>query len=387
MVNSNTTSDTIAEFAIDKTMETDKLGAWPQIEVIKGGSGHVEMMKTSVGQTCVDLGVVEEGKAGHVVEEVSRKKHKDSRFCCPNVLAFNQEDGLDGYKSGFFSVLGLTASLVVYSLLQERIMTIPFGGNGARFRHSLFLVLCNRLVACVTALIVIRVTGSPIQPVAPMGAYGIVSVANVMSSTCQYEALKYVSFPVQVLAKCIKMIPVMLWQGIIKRKVYTRQDYLQAGAVSAGCGIFLFSGEVASSVGAGKSETWVLYVTGGTLLLIYLVVDGFTSTWQDHLFTGYQMDLANQVLYTTACSIVLSTLGLVGTGKLWPALRFMWFYPEAWYWVLGISFASAAVQFFVSHTIKVYGALVFATVMTTRQWLSILLSCAVFMHPLSLGQW
>jgi hypothetical protein len=32
------------------------------------------------------------------------------------------------------------------------------------------------------------------------------------------------------------------------------------------------------------------------------------------------------------------------------------------------------------------GALLFATVMTTRQFLSILLSCLLFLHPLSLGQ-
>lgn len=360
---------------------------WPQIGYALQRPGQFEMDEKELLHSQGDLIDVEEGQGKGVEEEPSRKKPKESWLCWLGGAALNQQDGLDGYKSGVFSVLGLTISLVVYSLLQERIMTIPFGGSGARFRHSLFLVLCNRLVACATAFITLRITGGPAQPVAPIGAYGIVSVANVMSSTCQYEALKYVSFPVQVLAKCVKMIPVMIWQSIIKRKLYSRREYLQAAAVSAGCGIFLFSGEVASSAGVGKSETRVLYVTGGLLLLVYLVVDGFTSTWQDHLFTGYQMDLSNQVLYTTACSIVLSTFGLVGTGKLWPALRFMWLYPTAWYWVLGISFASAAVQFFVSHTIKAYGALVFATVMTTRQWLSILLSCVVFMHPLTAGQW
>lgn len=40
-----------------------------------------------------------------------------------------------------------------------------------------------------------------------------------------------------------------------------------------------------------------------------------------------------------------------------------------------------------SHTIKTFGALLFATVMTTRQFISILLSCILFAHPLSGGQW
>lgn len=44
-------------------------------------------------------------------------------------------------------------------------------------------------------------------------------------------------------------------------------------------------------------------------------------------------------------------------------------------------------QLFIYHTIKAYGALLFATVMTTRQFLSILLSCILFVHPLSGLQW
>ena len=42
---------------------------------------------------------------------------------------------------------------------------------------------------------------------------------------------------------------------------------------------------------------------------------------------------------------------------------------------------------FISYTIKTFGSLVFATIMTTRQFLSILLSCLLFAHPLSAGQW
>ena len=43
-------------------------------------------------------------------------------------------------------------SLVVYGLLQERIMTQPYGSSsssqssGETFQHSVFLVLCNRTV-------------------------------------------------------------------------------------------------------------------------------------------------------------------------------------------------------------------------------------------------
>ena len=44
-------------------------------------------------------------------------------------------------------------------------------------------------------------------------------------------------------------------------------------------------------------------------------------------------------------------------------------------------------QLCILYTIKEFGALLFATIMTTRQFLSILLSCIVFMHMLSPMQW
>lgn len=42
--------------------------------------------------------------------------------------------------------------------------------------------------------------------------------SNVMSSWFQYEALKYVSFPTQVLAKASKVIPVMLMGKVVQGK-------------------------------------------------------------------------------------------------------------------------------------------------------------------------
>ena len=58
------------------------------------------------------------------------------------------------------------------------------------------------------------------RPVAPAYAYAAVSLSNVVATTCQYEALKYLTFPLQTLAKCAKMIPVMLWGALILRKTY-----------------------------------------------------------------------------------------------------------------------------------------------------------------------
>jgi len=41
----------------------------------------------------------------------------------------------------------------------------------------------------------------------------------------------------------------------------------------------------------------------------------------------------------------------------------------------------------IYYIIKEFGALVFATAMTTRQFVGILLSCLLYIHPLTWGQW
>lgn len=85
----------------------------------------------------------------------------------------------------------ISVSFLIYGLLQERLMTVAFGdGDGEPFTSSLFIVFCNRLVTCTTALVVLKFKRESIGPVAPLQSYAVVSLANLVSSTCQYDSLK-----------------------------------------------------------------------------------------------------------------------------------------------------------------------------------------------------
>ncbi len=70
----------------------------------------------------------------------------------------------------------------------------------------------------------------------------------MVATWCQYESLKYVTFPVQTLGKCAKMIPVMLWGIVIMRKRYGAKDFGLAFCVTLGCTLFLLTGSVKSKV-------------------------------------------------------------------------------------------------------------------------------------------
>ncbi|KAA0061955.1 hypothetical protein IC582_026165 [Cucumis melo] len=286
---------------------------------------------------------------------------------------------------GLFAVAGIMTTLVTYGVLQEKIMRVPYGVNKDYFKHSLFLVFCNRITTSAVSAGVLLASKKTVDPVAPVYKYCLVSITNILTTTCQYEALKYVSFPVQTLAKCAKMIPVMVWGTIIMQKKYKGHDYLLALIVTLGCSIFVLypaSAEISPYDRGRESTVW-----GVSLMIGYLGFDGFTSTFQDKLFKGYNMDIHNQIFYTTLCSCILSLTGLILQGHLLPAIDFVYLHKDCFFDIAFLSTVATASQFFISYTIRTFGALTFATIMTTRQLVSIMLSCVWFSHPLSWEQW
>lgn len=100
-----------------------------------------------------------------------------------------------------FCAGGLLTFYLLWGLLQERIMAFNYSETEStreRFTNSQFLVFMNRIFAlCVAVMvIVLQRRHTPHQP--PLFKYSYCSFSNIISSWCQYEALKFVSFPVQV---------------------------------------------------------------------------------------------------------------------------------------------------------------------------------------------
>jgi len=265
--------------------------------------------------------------------------------------------------------------LVIYGVLQERIMSIPYGQDF--FTVSVFLVFCNRVVAMAFAAIMICIRGEPFRNTAPLWKYLAISFSNVAASTCQYDALKFVSFPVQMLGKSFKMMPVMSWGMVIAGKKYTFSDWLVALVVTLGVSEFLLCGNIGSSRSESNSLLGMLY------LFMFLALDGFTSTFQEKLFAEHQTSKYNQMLYINLGSAIVAVASMLGTGSYRVAWAFCTDHPEllrdSWY----LSVAAVTAQWFIYSQLKDFGALVLAATMNVRQVVSILLSYWVYMHAIS----
>lgn len=261
--------------------------------------------------------------------------------------------------------------------MQERIMTQTYDED--RFKDSQFLVFVNRILAFIVAGIYVTVAPQP-RHRAPFYKYSYSSISNTLSSWCQYEALKFVSFPTQVLAKASKVIPVMLMGKVVSNKTYPWHDYFTAVLLSLGVGLFLLAADPSDSVKEHVTETTL---AGVIILIGYMAFDSFTSNWQSELFRTYKVSSVQMMFGVNLFSCVLTVSSLLFRGAFFPSMLFLFTHTEFAFHACILSICSAVGQLFIFHTIAVFGPIVFTLIMTTRQAISVLLSCMVYGHSLT----
>ncbi|XP_059475413.1 adenosine 3'-phospho 5'-phosphosulfate transporter 1 [Neocloeon triangulifer] len=282
-----------------------------------------------------------------------------------------------------FCVLGLLSSYLTWGFLQEKVMTreyVSANGDVAKFKDSQFLVFVNRILAFCLAGIYLTVKPDGSNRSLPMYKYMLCSLSNILSSFCQYEALKYVTFPLQVLAKSCKVIPVMIMGKCVSSKKYENYEYITAVMISLGMAAFLLGQESTSAKGKTVVETTL---PGILLLISYLTCDSFTSNWQGKLFSQYKVSSVQMMLGVNLFSCLLTTTSLLEQGAFPAAAAFMTKFPAFVTDCVVLSICSAIGQLFIFYTISQFGAVTFTIIMTIRQGLAILLSCIFYGHDVS----
>jgi len=286
------------------------------------------------------------------------------------------------YQEGcqvLFCSFGLLGSYSTWGYLQEKIMTTKYEdslGNRGQFHDSQFLVFVNRILAFAIALLIIMLRRQP-RHKAPLFKYSYCSFSNILSSWCQYEALKYISFPTQVLAKASKVIPVMLMGKVVSKKKYEYYEYVVAILISVGMVAFLLGSE------ESKKASSVTTLSGVVILAGYMVCDAFTSNWQASLFKEYKMTSIQMMAGVNLFSCLLTSVSLLQQGIFYTSLVFMSQYSHFVIDCIVLSICSAVGQLFIYHTISTFGPVIFVIIMTVRQVVAVVISCIKFHHPLA----
>ena len=246
-----------------------------------------------------------------------------------------------------FCFVGLQASYLTWGYVQEKVMTKEY--STGKFPSATFCVFSNRVLAIMAAATAIFLKRGEISIPAPMTSFAPCAVSNTLSSYGQYQALRYVSFPLQTLSKSTKLIPVMLMGKVLNSKEYPWNEYGEAALISAGVSMFTFAE-------TNKSEGQSTEILGIVCLALYIVSDSFTSQWQSRVYKeNPQVDQYQMMFSVNMWSIIFTLAMLIASGELWLTLSFLSSNPEAIIDNITISITSATGQLFIYYTIKEFG--------------------------------
>ena len=259
----------------------------------------------------------------------------------------------------------LIVTYVVWGVAQERIMSIEYGGQ--RFVYPAVLVFVNRLVASTFASYFVK------PPTTSFFNMSVASLSNVVSSLCQYTALQYTIFPLVVVFKSLKMIPVLIVGRCFFKKRYKPIAYALAVALAVGVGLCMYATRP-------TIHTSHIYIFGVMLLLGYAVADAVTSQWQSYLFRTYKTPPLEMMYGVNTCSMIFTGVNVFLSGQLDATISWSIDHPEFLLHVACLCVPAVLGQWFIFKTIEHHGAASFSMIMTARQAISLTVSCLLFGH-------
>lgn len=266
---------------------------------------------------------------------------------------------------------GIYASFLLWGWLQERLTKVEYGEDGERFTFISFLNLVQYSFACVAARFAIwsglAKTSATVSGWELHAPFTRIAATNTLGSLIGYASLNYISFPLHILAKSCKLVPVMAMGFLMNGKRYSA---VEIGAVFCiTVGLCIFAGSKAPSGKGGHDDSQTSEVFGIFLVFCNLSLDGITNATQDRMNQLYHptphefMWILNfwSVLLLLPCAFfrlpaAAESWGLPIEGSGWAAIDFLQRQPEALWDMLLFCAAGAVGQNFIFMSLQRYGA-------------------------------
>jgi len=184
---------------------------------------------------------------------------------------------------------GICCSYWLYGFFQEKLMTKS--RLGATF-ILLVQTIANIIIAVVWKNIETRNTRATTKSKTMATKLNhplmfLTSACYVFAMIGSNESLRFVSYPVAVLAKSCKLIPTMVMGSLIERRRYQIQQWAAAICISAGIALFNYSRMPSASnttTASSSTNDDNHYWKGMVLLCISLCMDGFLGACQGTVF-------------------------------------------------------------------------------------------------------
>jgi len=273
--------------------------------------------------------------------------------------------------------LGVYGCYLAYGHVQEEIFRYR-GPNQERFQQVWFLQVAECACNIIAGIIGRKVFGgrrpSKFSPFFYSGASQV--FAKVLTNMSLAAGLSY---PVCLLAKSAKVVPVMLGQSLMGRSKFQPRDYLFAGLVVLGTCML--------SLGKPTNDASSLSTPAGVMFIfLSLVLDGVTGAFQKGLTTqasGKQPTTYDFLLFTNIAMVIVALSISVAFGDFARGWEFCVRNPLLQHMMIQLCVLSALGQSCIYFIVANFDPVVCATVTTTRKIVSVLWSLVVRSYAIS----
>lgn len=213
-----------------------------------------------------------------------------------------------------------------------------------------------------------------------------------------YSALRWVTYPMQVILKSAKPISVMLG-GLFFCKRYPIQRYLFVLIIVVGVGMFKYfeskEGKKAKSddckaenssvsIGIDISNTQML---GIGLLILSLAMDGILGGIQDKIRDRYAPTSRQLMIGMTIWGAIILLIYTVATRDIFELYHFAHRHPIILFHLTLYATAGVIGQLFIFTMVSSFGSLPCSITTTVRKFFSVLFSIVFFGNPSTPLQW
>lgn len=212
-----------------------------------------------------------------------------------------------GYGWLLFCVLGMVSSLTLYGIVLEYVT------SGGRKLHELSFIFVTTSIYSLTAYIARNLFGEKPTQISKYKMLTL-SLTSIASTFTSVRSLRYVIYPVQVLFKSCKPVPVMIF-GIILGKKYSIRKYVNVIIITTGVALFMGGGKSSQKKDVTEDGNEAMFL-GALMLSVSLCFDGATGAYEDNLMEKDHVEPFDLMYNIQLGKAVISFCCLVATNGL-----------------------------------------------------------------------
>mmetsp|Transcript_63918 Transcript_63918/g.71430 ORF Transcript_63918/g.71430 Transcript_63918/m.71430 type:complete len:481 (-) Transcript_63918:6-1448(-) len=267
---------------------------------------------------------------------------------------------------------GIMASFVCYGLLLE------YTTSGGRKLHELSFLFVTSGLYTLTAAAGRYVRGETPTTIPP-SRFAILGLTSMGSTFTSVRSLRYVIYPIQVLAKSCKPVPVML-MGTLMGKRYDLRKYMNVVMIVIGVAFFMGGGDNSKGKDDGEEKSSSSQILGILLLFISLCFDGGTGAYEDKLMSVHSVQPFDLMYNIQLGKTILAGVSLLVLNQLHIFIQMC---QEMGLLLVALGLSGAMGQVFIFVTISKFGALTCSIIGLARKITTLLASIYFYGHHLN----